>query len=99
MSDKEKNSYKKKIKKRLDRISKQGFTKKEKEQHSSYGYKVKVISPYGTEYVFDSCAKAKAALNIDIQYGLKVCKEKETFKGYRCIKLQDPIIDCRGFNE
>lgn len=99
LSSKEKDSYKKKIEKRLDRISKYGFTEKEKEQHSKYGYKVKVIDPAGIEYVFDSCAKAKAVLNIDIQYGLKVCKEKETFKGYKCIKLQDPIIDCRGFNE
>lgn len=99
LSEKEIKSYKAKIKKRLDRISKAGFTEKEKEQHSKYGYKIRVIDIENVEYIFDSCSKAKKALNIDVQYGLKVCSSGKLFKGYNCIKINDPIIDCRGKHE
>jgi len=96
LSDAEKNSYQKKIQTRLERISKKGFTEKEKTQYSSYGYKICVIMPDGSEKKYNSCGSASKELKIDTQYGLKVCMKKDKFKGYRIIKLSDPIIDCRG---
>lgn len=99
LSEKESASYKIKIERRLDRISKSGFTEREKEQHSKYGYKVMIVGPDNTEYIFDSCAKAKKVLKIDVQYALTVCSLGKLFKGYKCVKISDPIIDCRGKNE
>ena len=96
LSDSEKSSYKKKIQTRLDRIASSGFTDKEKEQHRKYGYQLKVIYPNGNEKVFPSCSAATKETGIDIQYGLKVCKTKDSFKGYKIVKLKDPYIDCRG---
>jgi len=96
LSKEETNSYKIKIEKRLHRIATAGFTDKEKEQHSKYGYKVKIIGLDGNETIFNSCGSASRILGIDVQYGLKVCKTKDSFKGYKCIKLKDPTIDCRS---
>jgi hypothetical protein len=95
LSDAERLSYKTKIETRLKRISIAGFTSKEKEQHAKYAYQVKVIDINGNENIFDSCGLATRTLGIDIQYGLKVCRTKDNFKGYKIIKLRDPIIDCR----
>ncbi len=95
LSDAEKNSYKKKIESRLKRISETGFTEKEKEQHAKYGYQVKITFPSGEKKIFDSCGKASRELGIDVQYGLKVCQKKLDFKGYKIVKLRDPIVDCR----
>lgn len=95
LSDAEKMSYKQKIKTRLERISNTGFTDKEKEQHSKYGYKVSITMPNGEQRIYNSCGQASRELGIDVQYGLKVCNKKFDFKGYKIVKLQDPIIDCR----
>ena len=51
LSEKEKESYKTKIKTRLDRIKNYGFTEKEQEQHSKYGFQIKVILPSGQEKI------------------------------------------------
>jgi hypothetical protein len=96
LSKEEIKSYKIKIEKRLHRIATTGFTDKEKEQHSKYGYKIKIIDLFGNESIFNSCGLASRALGIDVQYGLKVCKTKDSFKGFKCIKLRDPVIDCRS---
>lgn len=96
LSIKEQQSYKQKIKSRLDRISVQGFTDKEKQQHAKYGYQISVTDPLGITTVYDSCGQASRALGIDAQYGLKVCSTKHIdFKGYKIVKLRDPIVDCR----
>lgn len=96
LSEKEKNSYKTKIETRLARIKTEGFTKKEIEQHSKYGFQVQVIHPCGKKEVFESCGSASRAIGIDVQYGLRVCSTKGIdFKGYKIVKLRDPIIDCR----
>jgi asparagine N-glycosylation enzyme membrane subunit Stt3 len=95
-SVKEQESYKQKIESRLKRISKLGFTEKEKLQHSKYGYQVSVTDSVGVTTVYDSCGQASKATGINIQYGLKVCSTKGVdFKGYKIVKLRDPIIDCR----
>ncbi len=96
LSKKESISYKTKIETRLKRIEEHGFTNKEKEQYSKYGYTVKITDSTGIETIFSSCGEASRMLNIDVLYGLKVCKTRESFKGFRCIKIKDPIIDCRG---
>lgn len=96
LSDAERNSYKNKIESRLNRISKSGFSVKELDQHSRYGFKVQVISPIGDVTIYNSCSKATKELGIDVQYGLKVCLTKETFKGFKIKKIRDPITDCRG---
>lgn len=95
LTDAEKKSYKVKIQTRLDRISKFGFTDKEKEQHQKYGYQVQVTFPNGNTKIYNSCGEATRELGIDVQYGLKVCTKKIDFKGYKIIKLRDPITDCR----
>lgn len=92
----EKESYKTKIETRLARISSTGFTVKEKLQHASYGYTVKIIDKLGNEHIFSSCGQASKALGIDVQYGIVVCKTKDNFKGFRCIKIADPVKDCRS---
>ena len=80
----------------MERISAQGFTDKEKQQHAKYGYQVSVADLSGTTTVYDSCGPASRALGIDVQYGLKVCSTKHIdFKGYMIVKLRDPIVDCR----
>jgi hypothetical protein len=96
LSEAEVKSYKTKIQTRLDRISTAGFTKKEKEQHSKYGYQVRVTMPSGEVREYSSCGQASRDLGIDVQYGLKVCSSKDIdFKGHNIVKLRDPIVDCR----
>lgn len=81
---------------RKNRWNTKGFSEKEIEQHSKYGYKIKIIDPNNIEYIFNSCGQATRELGIDTRYGLCVCETKESFKGYKIIKLSDPIIDCRS---
>lgn len=96
LSIREQQSYKQKIKSRLDRIATNGFTDKEKQQHAKYGYQVSITDSSGTTTVYDSCGQASRVLGIDVQYGLKVCSTKHIdFKGYKIVKLRDPIVDCR----
>lgn len=95
LSEAEKKSYEKKIKTRLERINNSGFTEKEKEQHAKYGYQVEITFPNGKSKIYNSCGEATRELGIDVQYGLKVCAKKVDFKGYKIVKLKDPIIDCR----
>lgn len=96
LSEAERQSYKNKIQTRLDRISTTGFTEKEKEQHSKYGYQVQVTMPSGEVREYSSCGQASRDLGIDVQYGLKVCSSKGIdFKGHNIVKLRDPIVDCR----
>ena len=95
LSESEKNSYKQKIETRLKRISERGFTEKEKEQHAKYGYQIEVNFPSGEKKIYSSCGQASRELNIDIQYGLRVCQKKIDYKGYSIVKLRDPIVDCR----
>lgn len=95
LSKAEKKSYKQKIQTRLDRIASSGFTEKEKEQHAKYGYQVQITLPSGEVKIYSSCGSASKELGIDVQYGLKVCTKKIDFKGYKIVKLRDPITDCR----
>ena len=95
LSKAEKKSYKQKIQTRLDRIATIGFTEKEKEQHSKYGYQVQIIFPDGSIKIYNSCGSATRELGIDVQYGLQVCAKKIDFKGYKIVKLRDPLVDCR----
>jgi hypothetical protein len=95
LSTAERQSYKNKIQTRLNRIAATGFTQKEKEQHSKYGYQVQVTLPTGEVRVYNSCGQASRELNIDVQYGLVVCTKKIDFKGHKIVKLRDPIVDCR----
>ena len=95
LSEAEKNSYKEKISTRLKRIATTGFTEKEKEQHSKYGYQVQITKPNGETVIYNSCGEATRDLGIDAQYGLKVCTTRLDFKGYKIVKLRDPITDCR----
>jgi hypothetical protein len=96
LSKAELSSYQKKIQTRLDRIVATGFTDKEKEQHSKYGYHVQVTLPSGEVKEYSSCGQASKELGIDVQYGLKVCLSKGVdFKGHTIVKLRDPIVDCR----
>ena len=96
LSKAELGSYQKKIQTRLDRIGATGFTDKEKEQHSKYGYHVQVTLPSGEVKEYSSCGQASKELGIDVQYGLKVCLSKGVdFKGHTIVKLRDPIVDCR----
>lgn len=96
LSNAEKESYKQKIKTRLERIAKCGFTEKEKAQHSKYGYQVEITDSNGNKKIYDSCGQATKDLGIDVQYGLKVCSIKKIdFKGYKIVKLRDPVVDCR----
>lgn len=99
LSPAEKSSYKTKIQTRLNRIATTGFTKKEREQHSKYGYKIQITFPNGDTKIYSSCAKAKKELGIEVQYGLWVCTTKSNFKGYHIVKLQDPETDCRRLND
>lgn len=95
LNEKERESYKQKIKTRLDRIANSGFTKKEQEQHAKYGYKIEVISPDNVVKVYNSCAQASKELGIDARYGLKVCLRNDNFKGFKIKKISNPLIDCR----
>jgi hypothetical protein len=95
LTEAERASYKTKIQTRLDRIAKIGFTKKEKEQHQKYGYQIQITSPTGKIKIYNSCGEATRELGIDVQYGLKVCSKRVDFKGYKIVKLRDPITDCR----
>lgn len=95
LSDAEKESYKTKIQTRLNRIATSGFTEKEKEQHAKYGFLIEVTFPTGKKKTYNSCGEATRELGIDVQYGLKVCTKKIDFKGYKIVKLKDPIVDCR----
>ena len=95
LSESEKSSYKTKIKSRLDRIAKVGFTDQERNQHASYGFLIEVTFPSGQKKIYPSCAAASKELGINVRYGLSVCAKKLAFKGYRIVKLRDPIIDCR----
>lgn len=96
LSEAEKQSYKQKIQTRLDRIAAKGFTEKEKEQHTKYGYQIAVTDAHGITTIYNSCGQASRALGIDVQYGLKVCSTRKVdFKGYKIVKLRDPIVDCR----
>jgi len=96
LSEAERKSYERKIQSRLNRISTSGFTRKEQEQHSSYGFQVQVTLPSGENRIYSSCSKATKELEVDIKYALKVCSTKNDFKGYKVIKLRDPIKDCRS---
>ena len=96
LSKKEKDSYKTKIKSRLDRIADTGFTEKEKAQHASYGVKIQVTDASGVETIFNSCSSATRVYGVDTLYGLKVCQTRDNYKGLKIIKLADPIVDCRG---
>lgn len=95
LSKKERSSYKQKIQTRLDRIATTGFTDKEKEQHAKYGYQIEVTFPNGEHKIYSSCGEASRELGIDVQYGLKVCTTRLDFKGYKIVKLRNPITDCR----
>jgi len=95
LSEAEKLSYKAKIEKRLSRIASTGFTEKEKEQHAKYGFQIQVTTPNGEIKIFDSCGQATRELGIDTRYGLTVCIKKFDFKGYKIVKLRDPLVDCR----
>lgn len=95
LSESEKTSYKQKIETRLNRISEKGFSEKEKEQHAKYGYKIEITSPSGEKKIYSSCGQASKDLGIDTQYGLAVCQKKVDYKGYKIVKLSDPIVDCR----
>ena len=95
LSKAELGSYQKKIQTRLDRIATTGFTDKEKEQHSKYGYYVQVTLPSGEVKEYSSCGQASKDLGIDVQYGLSVCSKKVDFKGHKIVKLHDPVVDCR----
>lgn len=99
LSDAEKASYKQKIQTRLERISTTGFTDKEKEQHAKYGYQVQITLPNGEIQIYPSCGQATRDLGIDVQYGLAVCTKQIDFKGYKIVKLQDPLVDCRQRNK
>lgn len=99
LSAAEKNSYQKKIATRLARIAESGFTKKEQQQHSSYGCKCKVIFPDGTEQVYNSMGQASRATGIDCQYGRSVTLQGRTYKGYQVIILEEPTVDCRTFKK
>ena len=94
LSKAEKNSYKQKIESRLQRIASTGFTEKEKEQHAKYGYQVQVTVPTGDIKIYNSCGQASRELGIDVQYGLKVCAKKVDFRGYKIVKLKDPLVKC-----
>jgi len=96
LSEAEKNSYKTKIDTRLKRIETIGFTQKEIDQHTAYGYKVKVSLPDGTERTYPSMAKASKDLHIDCQYARIVTMQNRTHKGYQVHLLEEPKIDCRG---
>jgi len=80
---------------RKERWNTVGFSPQEKSQHEKYGYKLKIILPDSSVKLYNSCAEASKSLGIDARYGLVVCKTKDTFKGYRIMKIQDPVIDCR----
>lgn len=95
LSEAELRSYQKKIQTRLDRIAVAGFSVREKEQHSKYGYQVRVTLPSGEIKEYSSCGQASKELGIDVQYGLSVCAKKVDFKGHKIVKLRDPIVDCR----
>lgn len=95
LSNSEISSYKQKIKSRLLRISKLGFTDKEKKQHHSYSIQLEVTMPSGEIKMFYSIASATAELGVDAKYGLKVCETKESFKNFKFKKIRDPLIDCR----
>jgi hypothetical protein len=94
LSIEEKESYKKKIQTRLDRITSTGFTEKEREQHLKYGCQVQVIYPSGEVVIYDSFSLASKATGIDTKYGATVCIKKLDFKGYKIVKLRDPITAC-----
>lgn len=87
-------SYKTKIKNRLNRIKNSGFTELESKQHASYGCKILVITPNGEQLIFDSFAKATKMLNVDTRYGCQVCKTQPNYKGFRIVKLTDPAKPC-----
>jgi hypothetical protein len=95
LSEAEQVSYKIKIETRLARIASIGFTEKEKEQHAKYGFQIQVTTPNGEIKIFDSCGQATRELGIDTRYGLTVCIKKLDFKGYKIVKLRDPLVDCR----
>jgi len=99
LTQRERESYKKKIATRLNRIADSGFTDKEIKQHESYGYRCKVITPSGDERVYPSMAKASKDLNIDCQYARLVTLQNRTYKGYQVFMLADPKIDCRSFKK
>lgn len=99
LSDKERASYKQKIKTRLDRIRRTGFTEKEKAQHRSYGYLCEVRSPLGETFTYSSLAEASRETGIDCAYARTVTLQGRTYKGYSVRILQEPIIDCRSFKE
>jgi hypothetical protein len=56
---------------------------------------VHVTLPSGVVKIYNSCGEASRDLGIDVQYGLKVCVKKIDFKGYKIVKLKDPVVDCR----
>ena len=58
-------------------------------------FQIQVTLLNGDIKIYNSCGKASKELGINTQYGLKVCSKKEFYKGYRIIKLRDPMVDCR----
>jgi hypothetical protein len=90
----ESSSYKQKIKTRLSRVSSDGFTEKEQEQHAKYGVEIMVTMPNGDQKRFSSFSKASKELGIDAKYGWAVCAKKSDFRGYKIVKLRDPTTVC-----
>lgn len=94
LSEKEQNSYVKKIQTKLDRISTDGFSIKERHQHEKYGCVVEITDSQGCTKTYPSYAKASKDLGIDVCYGNKVCLIKTNFKGYVIKTLRQPLIRC-----
>jgi len=97
LSDAERLSYKKKIETRLARVSQEGFTLAEQLQHNSYGYRVSVVTPDGIAFEFNSYSQASRTLGIDVGYGAKVCKKKDSFRGYKIEILSTPTVRCSKY--
>lgn len=95
LTPKMKTMQKLRQKTRKTRWKNSGFSDLEKRQHSKYGYKIKIIMPSGDIQFFDSCDSATRILGVNTLYGMKVCKTKDTFKGFKITHISDPEIDCR----
>jgi hypothetical protein len=100
LSEREISSYKKKIAKRLSRISNTGFTKKEQEQHNKFSTKVEVIFPDNTTRTFQSITKCSRELGIDARYGTVATIKSGSYKGYKIFRIASPEVPCyRNKNE
>jgi hypothetical protein len=101
LSVSEKLSYKQKIQSRLDRIASTGFTEKEKQQHAKYGCTLQITLPSGEVRIYPSISSASRELGIHVRHGLAMCTKKVDYKGYKIVKLKDPVTKCyrKGSNE